>query len=102
MQNLFEGILCIKHGRISIEKLQKGKETYFSYGNATSPLKILKLKPTDKEQQLDHKKVDVGFVAQQMPKEHWEIGVKGKFFNSKWNVKVFLQKQLLDCLTKHQ
>lgn len=36
---------------------------------ATSPLKILKLKPTDKEQQLDYQKVDVGFVAQQMLKE---------------------------------
>ena len=36
---------------------------------ATSPLKILKLKPTDKEQQLDYQKVDVGFVAQPMLKE---------------------------------
>ena len=69
MQNLFEGIWCIKHGRISIEKLWKGKEAYLSYGNATSPLKILKLKATDKEQQLDYKKVDVGVVAQQMLKE---------------------------------
>ena len=30
---------------------------------ATSPLKILKLKPTDKEQQLHYKKVDVSFIA---------------------------------------
>lgn len=36
---------------------------------ATSPLKILRLKPTDKEQQLDYQKVDVGFVAQHMLKE---------------------------------
>ena len=36
---------------------------------ATSVLKILKIKPTDKEQQLDYLKVDVGFVAQQMLKE---------------------------------
>ena len=37
-----------------------------------SPLKILKLKPTDKEQQLDYKKVEVGFVAQQVLKEKSE------------------------------
>ena len=36
---------------------------------ATSPLKILKLNPTDKEQHLDYQKVDVGFVAQQILKE---------------------------------
>ena len=58
--------------RISTEKPRKGKEAYLSYGNTTSPLKILKLKPTDKEQQLDYKKVDVGFVAQQMLKEKCE------------------------------
>ena len=31
-------------------------------------MKILTLKPTDKEKQLDYEKVDVGFVAQQMLK----------------------------------
>ena len=36
---------------------------------ATSVLKLLKLKPTDKEQQVDYLNVDVGFVAQQMLKE---------------------------------
>ena len=36
---------------------------------ATSILKVLKIKPTDKEQQVDYLKVDVGFVAQQMLKE---------------------------------
>ena len=36
---------------------------------ATSVLKILKIKPTDKEQQMENLKVDVGFVAQQMLKE---------------------------------
>lgn len=36
---------------------------------ATSVLKILKLKPTDKERQVDYLKVDVGFVAQQMLNE---------------------------------
>ena len=36
---------------------------------ATSVLKVLKIKPTDKEQQVDYLKVDVGFVAQQMLKE---------------------------------
>ena len=52
---LIEGIWCIKHGRIGTEKPWKGKEAiyYLSYGNTTSPLKILKLKPTDKEQLLD-------------------------------------------------
>ena len=63
---------------------------------------ILKLKPTNKQQQLDYKKADVGFVAQQMLKEKSEKFVKGKFFNSKWNVQIFVQKQLLNCLTKHQ
>ena len=65
-------------------------------------MKILKLKPTNKQQQLDYKKADVGFVAQQMLKEKSEKFVKGKFFNSKWNVQIFVQKQLLNCLTKHQ
>jgi len=36
---------------------------------ATSVLKVLKIKPSDKEQQVDYLKVDVGFVAQQMLKE---------------------------------
>ena len=37
---------------------------------ATSVLKVLKIKPTDKEQQVDYLKVDVGFVAQQVLKEN--------------------------------
>ena len=66
---------------------------------ATFPLKILRLKPSDKEQQLDYQKVDVGFVAQQMLKEK-----SGKASSSIQNgmEKVFLLKQLLNCLTKHQ
>ena len=48
-------------------------------------MKILKLKATNKEQQLDYKKAYVGFVAQQILKEKSEKFVKGKFFNSKWN-----------------
>ncbi|XP_073256117.1 uncharacterized protein [Porites lutea] len=52
------------------------KRSILSYGNTTSPLKILKLKPTDKEQQLDYKKVDVGFVAQQMLKEKYILPLK--------------------------
>ena len=36
---------------------------------ATSVLKILNMKPTDKEQQVDYHKVDVGFVAQKMLRE---------------------------------
>ena len=65
-------------------------------------MKILKLKPSNKQQQLDYKKADVGFVAQQMLKEKSEKFVKGKFFNSKWNVQIFVKKQLLNCMTKHQ
>ena len=37
---------------------------------ATSVLKVLKIEPTDKEQQVDYLKVDVGFVAQQVLKEN--------------------------------
>ena len=59
----------MKHGRIGAEKPRKQKEAYLSYGNTTSPLKIPKLKPTDKEQQLDYKKVDDGFVTQQFKME---------------------------------
>ena len=68
MQRLFEDMWCIKHGGIGSKKPRKEKEAYLSYGNTTSPLKILTLKPTDKEKQLDYEKVDVGFVAQQMLK----------------------------------
>lgn len=35
----------------------------------TSVLKVVKITPTDKEQQVDYLKVDVCFVAQQMLKE---------------------------------
>ena len=70
---------------------------------ATFLLKILRLKPSDKEQQLDYQKVDVGFVAQQMLKQKsGKLNERQvKFFNSEWNVKIFLLKQLLNCLTKH-
>ena len=51
-------------GESALKSREKGKKhIYLSYGNTTSPLKILKLKCTDKKQQLDYKKVDVGFVA---------------------------------------
>ena len=69
---LFEGIWCIKHGRIGAEKPRKGKKHIYLMETQQSPLKILKLKPTDKEQQLDYKKVEVGFVAQQVLKEKSE------------------------------
>ena len=51
---------------------------------ATFPLKILRLKPSDKEQQLDYQKVDVGFVAQQMLKQKsGKLNERQvKFFNS--------------------
>lgn len=91
MESLFGGIWCIKHGRIDAEKPRKGKEA-FSYGNTTSPLKILKLKPTDKEQQLDYKKVDVGFVAQQMLKKSLRNLCERQVLQFKMESKDFLAK----------
>ena len=41
-------------GKSPLKSHVKGKKHI--YRKATSPLKILKLKPTDKEQQLDYKK----------------------------------------------
>ena len=69
---------------------------------ATSPLKILKLTPTDKEQQLDYQKVDVGFVAQQMLKEKSGKLSERQVLQFRMECKDFLAKKVLNGLTKHQ
>ena len=71
---------------------------------ATSPLKIVKLKPTDKEQHLDYQKVDVGFVAQQMLKEKSAKLSERQVLQFRMECKDFLAKtasKLLDKTTKN-
>lgn len=69
-------------------------------GEATSALKILKLKPTDKEQQVDYQKVDVGFVAQKFLKEQSSKLSERQVLQFKMECKDFLARTVAKLLDK--
>ena len=67
---------------------------------ATSILKVLKIKPTDKEQQVDYLKVDVGFVAQQMLKENSSKLSERQLLQFRVECKDFLARTVAKLLDK--